>query len=71
MKYKVLSNLNHGDRTYVAGEEVEMDEEMAKSLVEDSVLGIIPKEVKEPPVEKEPKPKAVPLKKGRKASKRK
>ena len=38
MKYKVLSNLKTGGRTYTAGEMIEMDADEAEVLVEDGVL---------------------------------
>lgn len=47
MKYKVLSNLKTSEKTYVFGEEIEMDKnlETTKHLVADSILELIkPKE---------------------------
>ena len=40
MIYKVLSNIKVGDRTYVAGEEVELpDDDETKTLIIDGVVG--------------------------------
>lgn len=38
MIYKVLSNLKHNGKEYSAGEEISLDEEIAKGLVGDSIL---------------------------------
>lgn len=56
MIYKVISNLKTGDKTYVAGDEIEFEEEKAKSLVEDGILEEVKTEEKPvPPVEPEEK----------------
>jgi hypothetical protein len=54
MIYKVLSNLQTGKGTFVAGDEVEMSEEEAKHLVEDGILKVVCEKPEEPEVPETP-----------------
>jgi len=60
MKYKVLVSLKYNSTRFVQGDEIEMDEEKAESLVEKGLLGVIPEvSPKEEPKE-EPQPEETP-----------
>lgn len=47
MKYKVLSNLKSGDRTYTPGEEVDLNERDAEILLADRIVAVIEPELVE------------------------
>ena len=52
MLYRVLSNLKNNGRTYTRREKIELDEDIADTLVEDGVL----QRIKQVEPEPEPKP---------------
>lgn len=62
MKYKVLSNLKTGEGTFKAGDEIEMDKETAKGLVDIGVLAEMEQPKVEAPIEI---PVETPKKRGR------